>query len=94
MQVLEAGTCGCLDSDLTSGDDYKEIMASMIFMDSYIGDFDEDTQRKVVASLCNGLSNDGDHLQVIYSPPVPLCVPVGCVACSMVGHVMNVFSSP
>ena len=62
--MLESGTCGCLDFDLKSGNDYETIMPTMAFMESLIGDYDEDTQRAVIDTLCNGLSNDGDHLQV------------------------------
>ncbi|CAM9834525.1 unnamed protein product [Ascophyllum nodosum] len=61
--VLESGTCGCLDFDLKSGDDYETILPTMLFMESFIGDYDEDTQRAVIDTLCNDLSNDGDHLQ-------------------------------
>lgn len=64
VQLLESGKCGCLDYDLTQGDDYKSIMNSMVFVSGYIGDFSEDVQRSVVATLCNGIANDGDHLQV------------------------------
>ena len=63
-QVLESGTCGCLDFDLKSGNDYEIILPNMVLMDSLIGDYDEDTQRAVIDTLCNGMSNDGDHLQV------------------------------
>ena len=62
--MLKSGTCGCLDFDLKSGDDYETILPTMVFMESFIGDYDEDTQRAVIDTLCNDLSNDGDHLQV------------------------------
>ena len=62
--MLESGTCGCLDYNLKSGDDYETILPTMLFMESFIGDYDEDTQRAVINTLCYGLSNDGDHLQV------------------------------
>lgn len=56
--------CGCLDFDLTQGDDYLTVLNTMAFLGDYIGDFPAETKRKVVASLCSGLMNDGDHLQV------------------------------
>lgn len=42
------------------------ILPTMIFMEDFIGDYDADTQRAVIDTLCQGLSNDGDHLQVIF----------------------------
>lgn len=56
--------CGCTDYNLKTGDDYVEIMNSMVFMTEYIGDFSADVKRTVIEGLCNGLANDGDHLQV------------------------------
>lgn len=64
MQILADGTCGCLGYDLSQGDDWKTIYNSMSFVSDYIGDFDDDTKRQVVAALCTGTVNDGDHLQV------------------------------
>lgn len=63
-QVLASAQCGCLDYDLTQGDDYITVMNTMSFVPQYLADFDEDTQRRVVSALCSGLVNDGDHLQV------------------------------
>lgn len=56
--------CGCLGYNLESGDDYITVMDSMLMVSSYVGGFDADTQRQVVATLCSGIMNDGDHLQV------------------------------
>lgn len=63
-QILESKQCGCLGFDLTQGDDYVKVRNEMVFVTSYIEDFSADTQRRVVATLCNGVMNDGDHLQV------------------------------
>lgn len=62
--MLEAGVCGCHGYDLTQGDDYLEIFETMVFMRDLMQDSDEDTKRKVVATLCSSTINDGDHLQV------------------------------
>lgn len=64
LQVLASGTCGCLDYDLSQGDDWRTIYDNMAFVDDYIGDYDDDIKRQVVAALCTGTVNDGDHLQV------------------------------
>lgn len=63
-KVFESGMCGCTDYNLESGDDYIEIMNSMVFMTEYIGDFSSDVKRSVINALCNMPANDGDHLQV------------------------------
>ena len=63
-QVLQSGKCGCLDFDLTQGDDYILIMESMVFVSSYVDGYSDDVQRQIIATLCNGVANDGDHLQV------------------------------
>lgn len=56
--------CGCHGYDLTQGDDYLKIFETMVFMKELMVDSDEDTKRKVVATLCSSLTNDGDQLQV------------------------------
>lgn len=61
---MSSGVCGCLDYDLSQGDDYKTVKATMAFLDNKIGDYPEDVQRRVVEHLCSGTMNDGDHLQV------------------------------
>lgn len=65
FQLLQSDVCGCLQFDLTQGDDYKTLRDQIVFLEDYISDFDEDTQREVVATICNGIMNDGDHLQVV-----------------------------
>ncbi|CAM9523606.1 unnamed protein product [Laminaria digitata] len=62
-EVLQSGKCGCLDYDLTQGEDYINILNSMVFVSDYVEGYSADVQREVVATLCNGISNDGDHLQ-------------------------------
>lgn len=39
-------------------------MSNLAMIKQYIGDKDAETQRQVVAHICNGVMNDGDHLQV------------------------------
>lgn len=63
-QVFEAGVCGCHGYDLTQGDDYLKIFEMLVFMEELMVDSDEDTKRKMVATLCSSLTNDGDQLQV------------------------------
>ena len=36
----------------------------MVFVSDYIDGYSDDVQREVIATLCNGIANDGDHLQV------------------------------
>lgn len=62
--MFEAGVCGCHGYDLTQGDDYLKIFETMVFMKELMPDSDEDTKRKLVATLCSSLTNDGDQLQV------------------------------
>lgn len=50
--------------DFTQGDDYIQVRNQIVFLTDYISDFTEDVQRNVVGTICNGLMNDGDHLQV------------------------------
>ncbi|CAN0161250.1 unnamed protein product [Ectocarpus sp. 4 AP-2014] len=62
-QVLSSGRCGCHGYDLTQGDDYEEIYHNMAALDKFIGHFDADVKRQVVALYCTTPMNDGDHLQ-------------------------------
>lgn len=86
-QVMQSGKCGCLDYDLTQGDDYLLIMGTMVFVSSYIDGYSADVQRQVIATLCSGIANDGDHLQVkrtsfackyiyIYDTGSPKCISI------------------
>ncbi|CAM9856817.1 unnamed protein product [Pylaiella littoralis] len=61
--LFAGGQCGCLDYDLTQGDDYEIVYDSLLSMDSYIGDASADTKRQVVALMCGSTVNDGDHVQ-------------------------------
>lgn len=63
-QVFQTGVCGCLDYDLTQGDDYQTIMGKLSDTDDLIGGFDEDTQRRVVSLLCNSVIGYGEQTQV------------------------------
>lgn len=63
-QVFSTGVCGCLDYDLTQGDDYRQIYDRLSALRRYIHEFDEDTKRQVIEILCSATINDGDHLQV------------------------------
>lgn len=56
--------CGCHGYDLTQGDDYLKIFETLVFMKELMVDSDEDTKRRMVATLCSSLANDGDQLQV------------------------------
>lgn len=62
--MFRTGVCGCLDYDLTQGDDYLALMDQFVFLSAYIGDHTGDVKRQVVEALCTGVTNDGDHLQV------------------------------
>lgn len=64
LQVFKSGVCGCLDYDLTQGDDYQTIFDTMYLMNYYLGDEDDDTKRKVVELICSSTINDGEFLQV------------------------------
>ncbi|CAM9627360.1 unnamed protein product [Pylaiella littoralis] len=61
--LFEAGVCGCHGYDLTQGDDFLEIFDMLVFIEELTPDLDEDTKRKLVATLCSSKVNDGDHLQ-------------------------------
>lgn len=55
--------CGCLDYDLTEGDDYIMLLESMLSK-QLLDPFDADTKRTVVSMICDAPVNPGDHLQV------------------------------
>lgn len=63
------GVCGCHGYDLTQGDDYKEVMKTMIHFEDMLGDLDGETIRKVVELFCNGVIGYGDNGQVRTSNP-------------------------
>lgn len=63
-QVLTDRTCGCLDFDLTQGNDYEYVFNEMFMMSKLLAGYDDDTKRLVTETLCSGVVNDGDHLQV------------------------------
>ena len=67
MQLLSNYKCGCLDYELTEGDDYKEIIPHLKYFDFFMGNFSETIQRHVVEILCHGVVNLGDMLQVRYN---------------------------
>lgn len=62
---MSSGTCGCQGYDLTQGDDYQTVMGMLSYVEFYIGGYSEDIQRQVVALICNGVTNFGEHSQVI-----------------------------
>lgn len=61
---MKSGTCGCLDYDLTQGDDWQTVYGIIDYLDTLIGDQDDETKQKVVALMCSATVNDGDQLQV------------------------------
>lgn len=63
-QILSSGQCGCLDYDLTQGDDYETVYNRLDMIDDVMPDASADTKRQVVAIICGTTVNDGDHLQV------------------------------
>lgn len=62
--MFSSGTCGCLDFDLTQGDDYIVILHNVLFATQLLKDFDTNTQRMVVDRICNTPVALGDHDQV------------------------------
>ena len=56
--------CGCLDHDLESGEDYLEVMDSLVLVEDLLESFDEDTTREVVSVICSAPMAEGDQLQV------------------------------
>lgn len=63
-QLFASGQCGCLDYDLTQGDDYETVYNRLDMIDDVMGDASADTKRQVVELICGSAVNDGDHLQV------------------------------
>eukprot|EP00752_Nemacystus_decipiens_P008279 g7402.t1 len=62
--LFSSGQCGCLEFDLTQGDDWQVIYYnSTVDFDDVIGDYDDETKRAVVAAVCASTIFDGDHLQ-------------------------------
>lgn len=64
VQLMGSGQCGCLDYDLTQGDDYEEVYNRLDLIDELIGDAPVEVKREVVSIICSTPVNDGDHLQV------------------------------
>ncbi|CAN0387437.1 unnamed protein product [Pylaiella littoralis] len=62
-ELFASGQCGCLDYDLTQGDDYETIYNRLDMIDDVMGDASADTKRQVVELICGSTVNDGDHLQ-------------------------------
>lgn len=78
IQVLDQGICGCLDYDLTQGDDYLAVLPYLLDVGAIIEGLDEDIQRQVVSFLCSAVTNYGEHSQVWVAgcrekPLVPRC---------------------
>lgn len=63
-QIFASGQCGCLDYDLTQGDDWTNVYDRLTMADDLIGDETDDVKRQVVELICSSTMNDGDHLQV------------------------------
>lgn len=60
--------CGCLDYDLSQGDDYLFILDLLVFTGDALESLDADTKRKVVGMICDAPIAEGDHLQVQHEP--------------------------
>lgn len=86
-QLFASGQCGCLDYDLTQGDDYEAIY-NALSLDPVIGDESVDTKRKVVALICSSTSNDGDHLTV-RSPLICSAIQWQCLLSMIDGFVVR-----
>lgn len=67
LQLYSTGTCGCIDYDLSQGDDYQTIYNSIVFLSDYVSgmNLDDDTKREITKAFCGMKVNDGDHLQVL-----------------------------
>ncbi|CAB1107536.1 TYR [Ectocarpus sp. CCAP 1310/34] len=64
-ELLSSGKCGCLGYNLSQGDDWKTIYANPTSnLDDFIGDYDDETKRQVVAAVCASTIYYGDHLHV------------------------------
>lgn len=62
QQLMESGQCGCLDYDLENGDDYLQI-SEVLGLRETLGDFDDNTHRRVIHTICTRTLSEGDHLQ-------------------------------
>lgn len=62
QQVFQ--TCGCLDYELESGEDFQRVLDRLIFARRLLEPFDASTTREVVSIVCNAPIAEGDHLQV------------------------------
>lgn len=60
---MESGQCGCLDYDLDNGDDYLYI-SEVLGLTETLGEFDDNTHRRVIHTICTRTLSEGDHLQV------------------------------
>ena len=69
-QVYSSGKCGCLGYDLSEeSDDWQTIYYNSTGeFDSIIGEYDDDTKRRVVAEICSSTIYNGEHLHVSGSP--------------------------
>lgn len=67
LQLYATGQCGCLDYDLTQGDDWETIYNEMGFA-SIISEYDDDTKRTVVEAVCGSTIFFGEHLHVSCVP--------------------------
>lgn len=66
-QLFATGQCGCLDYDLTQGDDWETIYNAMGF-DAIISEYDNDTKRAVIKTVCNSSIYLGEHMHVSCVP--------------------------
>ncbi len=62
-QLFSSGQCGCLEYDLTEGDDWLAIYDSQGF-DDIISDYDNATKRAVIQAVCSSTIFLGDHIGV------------------------------
>eukprot|EP00752_Nemacystus_decipiens_P002258 g2139.t1 len=69
-EVFEKGQCGCLGYDLSEeSDDWQTIYYnSSLGYDDIIGDYDDETKRKVVAEVCSSTIYLGEHMHAGSSP--------------------------
>ena len=65
-QLFSSGQCGCLEYDLTQGDDWQTIYYSQGF-DSIISEYDDDTKREVIKVVCGSTNFLGEHIGVSVS---------------------------
>jgi len=62
-QLFSSGQCGCLDYDLTEGDDWLTIYDSQGF-DDIIPEYDNSTKRAVIRAVCGSTNFLGEHIGV------------------------------